>query len=354
MAVLSTARPGIALPASDEVNQEQHMNVLVTGGAGYIGSHTAKALAGAGYHPVVADDLRTGHREVVKWGPLVEVDIAENEGLRRLFRDYRIDAVIHFAASAYVGESMQEPSLYFHNNVLSTLTLLDVMREHGVDKIVFSSSCATYGNPTHIPIEENHLQRPVSPYGESKLMCEKLLHWYGGVYGVRWLALRYFNAAGSDLGGELGEEHEPETHLVPLAIQAAVGIIPYLEIYGTDYETPDGTAIRDYIHVVDLAGAHLAALRYLDEGGPSAAVNLGTGTGYSVADVVSATERVTGRTVRTRKRPRRPGDPPCLVADAAKANSLLAWVPNHSAIDVIVGSTWRWQMSQKLSFSQKA
>jgi UDP-glucose-4-epimerase GalE len=228
----------------------------------------------------------------VKWGPLVEADISDRAALDRVFVEYPIQAVFHFAAFAYVGESMQSPELYFRNNVVGTLTLLEAMRAHGVQRMIFSSTCATYGNPQRIPISEDHPQQPVNPYGESKLMVERLLHWFGVAHGLRWAALRYFNAAGADPDGELGEEHHPETHLIPLAISAAIGLGNILEIYGTDYDTPDGTAIRDYLHVTDLAEAHVAALRYLDSGGESTAFNLGTGRGHSVREVMAAVERV--------------------------------------------------------------
>jgi UDP-arabinose 4-epimerase len=322
-------------------------NVLVTGGAGFIGSHTAKALARAGYQPVVVDDLRTGHRSAVRWGPFVEAKVSDQTTLRQVFQQYRIGAVIHFAASAYVGESMRVPDLYFRNNVGSTLDLLEVMLEAGIQKIVFSSSCATYGIPQTMPIDETHIQRPVNPYGESKLMCERLLHWYENAYGLSWMALRYFNAAGADVDGDLGEEHEPETHLIPLVIGAAMGLIPHLQIFGTDYPTPDGTAIRDYIHVGDLGEAHVAALRYLDEGGASTALNLGTGLGHSVAQVLSMVEKLSGQKVPTKLEPRRPGDPACLIAEGKKAGRILGWYPVHSSLETIVKNAWDWKAAQR-------
>jgi UDP-arabinose 4-epimerase len=324
-------------------------HVLVTGGAGYIGSHTAKALAQAGLQPLVVDNLQRGHREAVKWGPLIKADIGDGEALAKVFREYTIDAVLHFAAFAYVGESMRVPDLYFRNNVVNTLNLLEVMRQNGVRKIVFSSTCATYGEPSQIPISEEHVQRPVNPYGESKLMVEKLLHWYGVSYGFSSAVLRYFNAAGADPEGELGEEHEPETHLIPLGISAAWGTVPCLEIYGTDYGTPDGTAIRDYLHVTDLAEAHLAALRYLASGGESTALNLGTGHGASVREVIAMVGRVTGRGVPVREVERRAGDPPCLVAEARKAASVLGWSPKHSSLEEIVRTAWNWKMQSARS-----
>jgi UDP-glucose-4-epimerase GalE len=318
------------------------VHVLVTGGAGYIGSHTAKTLAEAGFEPVVLDNLQRGHREAVRWGPLVVADVGDRSALDRIFTEYRIEAVLHFAAFAYVGESMQSPELYFRNNLVNSLGLLEAMHDRGVRKMVFSSTCATYGNPEQIPITESHPQRPVNPYGESKLMVERLLHWFGCIHGLRSVALRYFNAAGADPQGELGENHAPETHLIPLAISAALGVGRALEIYGADYDTPDGTAIRDYLHVTDLATAHVAALRYLDGGGTSTAFNLGTGRGHSVREVTSMVERVSGRKVPAREIGRRPGDPPCLIADATKAGELLKWSPRHSTLEEIVQTAWNW------------
>jgi UDP-glucose-4-epimerase GalE len=319
------------------------VHVLVTGGAGYIGSHTAKILAQAGFQPVVVDNLQRGHREAVRWGPLIEADLSDRNALDRIFTEYPIEAVLHFAAFAYVGESMQFPDLYFRNNLVNTLGLLEAMRARGVRQIVFSSTCATYGNPVQIPITEEHPQQPVNPYGESKLMVERLLYWWGCIHGLRWVALRYFNAAGADPQGELGENHAPETHLIPLAISAAMELSKALEIYGTDYDTPDGTAIRDYLHVTDLAVAHLAALRYLEGGGTSTAFNLGTGRGHSVREVTSMVERVSGRKVPIRESGRRSGDPACLIADAAKARELLKWLPEHSTLDEIVQTAWNWK-----------
>jgi len=319
------------------------MHVLITGGAGYIGSHTAKALAKAGLYPVVVDNLQRGHRGSVQWGPLIEADIADREVMRKVFQRYPIEAVVHFAAFAYVGESMRTPDLYFRNNVVNTLNLLDAMRDEGVGKIVFSSSCATYGYPRQIPIPEDHVQHPVNPYGESKLMVERLLHWYGSIFGLSWAALRYFNAAGADPEGELGEDHDPETHLIPLAIAAGMGLIPHLEIYGTDYDTPDGTCIRDYLHVADLADAHLAALKNLCSGGASTAFNLGTGSGHSVREVAAMVEKVTGHEVPVKEVGRRPGDPPCLIADAARSASVLGWQPRYSSLKQIVQTAWNWK-----------
>lgn len=318
------------------------MAILVTGGAGYIGSHAAKALAQAELKPVVLDNLQRGRREAVQWGPLIEADTSDRAALEEVFRKHSIEAVMHFAAFAYVGESMREPGMYFRNNVANTLTLLDTMRLCGVRNIVFSSTCATYGDPERVPISEEHPQRPVNPYGESKLMVERLLHWFGCIHGLRWIALRYFNAAGADPDGQLGENHDPETHLIPLAICAALGKVPALEIFGADYDTPDGTAIRDYLHVTDLAEAHLAALRYLRDGGESTAFNLGTGQGHSVREVIRMVERVSGRPVPAREVGRRAGDPPRLVADARKSAERMNWRPIHSSLEEIVRTAWNW------------
>lgn len=320
----------------------KNRNILVTGGAGYIGSHACKALAAAGYTPVSFDSLVYGHRWAVRWGPLVEADLADRSAIERALREYSIDAVIHFAAFAYVGESMSDPGKYFRNNVACTLNLLDAMHQANVRRIVFSSTCATYGIPDVVPITEDHPQRAVNPYGESKLFVEKMLHWYGSAHGLQWTALRYFNAAGADPDGEIGEDHSPETHLIPLAIETALGVRPELQVMGTDYATPDGTAIRDYIHVADLADAHVRALRRLQIGGPSGAINLGTGTGHSVRDVISMVEKVTGRQVKTRNAPRRAGDPPALVAAPGRALEQLDWRPQASGLENIVRTAYRW------------
>jgi UDP-arabinose 4-epimerase len=318
------------------------MRVLVTGGAGYIGSHTAKALAAAGHLPVALDSLERGHREAVRWGPLVHADLADRAALDRALREHRIDAVIHFPAYAYVGESMAHPHRYFRNNVAGTLNLLEALRERGLGAIVFSSSCATYGHPAAVPIAEDQAQAPVSPYGESKLMAERMIAWYARAYGFAATALRYFNAAGADLDGEIGERHDPETHLIPLAIGAARGRAPRLQIYGVDYATPDGTAVRDYVHVADLAGAHVRALERPGPPGALRAFNLGAGQGASVREVIAAVERVAGRGIPRIEVGRRAGDPPALVAEIGKAQRELGWRPDRSSLDVIVESAWRW------------
>jgi UDP-glucose-4-epimerase GalE len=324
------------------------MRVLVTGGAGYIGSQTAKALARAGHEPVVLDNLATGHRKAVRWGPFIQGDVGNKEFLERVFKDHQIEAVLHFAASLLVGESMTNPQKYFWNNVVNTLVLLDTMKACDVKYIVFSSSAAVYGNPEKVPIPEDHPKNPVNPYGESKLSMERSIHWYGVAYGIRGVALRYFNAAGADLEGELGEEHDPETHLIPLVIKAALGQAPPVNIFGTDYPTPDGTAIRDYIHVVDLADAHVRALEYLAAGGESAELNLGTGEGHSVREVVAGVAKLCGGRVPCKDAPRRAGDSAILIADPARALEVLRWRARYSDLDTIIQSAWKWHSSRSM------
>jgi UDP-arabinose 4-epimerase len=323
------------------------LNVLVTGGAGYIGSHACKALSAAGHIPVTYDSLVYGHPWAVQWGPLVEGDLADDDLLKKTLREHRIEAVMHFAAFAYVGESMEDPGKYFRNNVGNTIRLLDAMVEQRVENIVFSSTCATYGMPESGSIAEDHPQRPVNPYGESKLFVERALHWYGAAHGIRSAALRYFNAAGADPDGEIGEEHDPETHLIPLVIQAALGQRPQVQIFGTDYPTPDGSAVRDYIHVTDLAAAHVSAIDRLADGHESFAVNLGTGQGHSVKDVIATVERLSGRRVNTRECDRRPGDPPSLVAQPGLAAELLGWTPRCSELETIVATALQWHQRQQ-------
>ena len=318
------------------------MSILIVGGAGYIGSQTAKRVAQAGLTPVVFDNLVYGHKWAVKWGPLVEGDLADGPLIRRTLEQHAVTAVVHFAAFAYVGESVTNPRKYFRNNVAGTLNLLDAMIDVGVRDIVFSSTCATYGEPVRVPIDEQHPQRPVNPYGETKLAIERALYWYQRAHPLRFAALRYFNAAGADPDGEVGEDHDPETHLIPLAIEAALGG-KALEIYGTDYATPDGTAIRDYIHVQDLADAHVAALDALRSGATSLFVNLGTGRGHTVREVIAAVEKVSGKKVPARESGRRAGDPPALVADARLAADILGWKARIPNIETIVEHAWRWR-----------
>ena len=315
------------------------MVVLVIGGAGYIGSHTARVLRQAGHDVIIFDNLRTGYEILASGFELVKGDMLDAAALARVLP--RAEAVMHFAAHAYVGESVTNPRKYFHNNVEGGLSLLNAALEAGVKKIIFSSTCAVYGEPAKVPIEENIPRQPVNPYGVSKLFFEQALEAYDRAYGFRYASLRYFNAAGADESGEIGELHDPETHLIPLALAAAAGTRPELQVFGSDYPTPDGTCIRDYIHVNDLASAHVKALEYLVAGNGSVAVNLGTGTGASVREVISAVEKATGRRVPRKIVPRRPGDPPALVANPAKAQKLLNWKATRG-LDNIVGTAWNW------------
>ncbi|MEJ8572853.1 UDP-glucose 4-epimerase GalE [Microbaculum marinum] len=317
--------------------------VLVVGGAGYIGAHACKALARAGFQPVVYDDLSTGHADFVKWGPLVTGDVRDREGVEKALRQWRPAAVMHFAALALVGESMRDPGRYYDVNVVGTLRLLQAMVACGVRDLVFSSSCAVYGDPGVDRISENLAERPVNPYGATKLACERMMGDFETAQRVRSVRLRYFNAAGADPGGDIGERHDPETHLVPIVIAAALdrSAVP-VEIFGSDYPTPDGTAIRDYVHVCDLADAHVAAVRYLQEGGASRTVNLGTGAGASVSEVIAAVESVTGVDVPTRRSHRRAGDPPRLVADPTRAETLLGWRARSTQLRTMVEDACRW------------
>ena len=324
------------------------MAILVVGGAGYIGSHAARALRRSGYEVVLYDNLSTGFRRLAQGFELVEGDIADEAKLRPVLA--RVDAVMHFAAHAYVGESVENPRKYFRNNVAGALSLLNSALDAGIRRFVFSSSCAVYGVPGQIPITEQTPREPVNPYGASKLFFENALEAYSRAYGLRSVSLRYFNAAGAadgeDDNGEIGELHDPETHLIPLALAASTANGPELQIYGSDYPTPDGTCVRDYIHVNDLANAHVRALQHLEKGGDekggdSLAINLGTGRGHSVLEIIRAAESATGRPVRRKIGPRRPGDPPLLVADPAKAQEALGWTAKRNLAD-IVSSAWTW------------
>lgn len=316
--------------------------VLVTGGAGYVGSHACKALDRAGYVPVVLDNLSRGNEWSVKWGPLERGDVLDRARLDDVIRKYQPEAVLHFAAFAYVGESVENPSKYYRNNVCGSLILLEALRDHGIDCIVFSSTCAIYGVPERLPISEMHPQVPVNPYGTSKLTVERMIEDFGTAYGLRSVCLRYFNASGADPEGEVGEEHVPETHLIPLVLAAAAGRRESISVYGTDYPTTDGTCIRDYIHVTDLADAHVRALRYLKAGGDSVKLNLGTGQGISVRSIIEKAQHVTGRQVAVINAPRRSGDPPQLVADAAQARHLLGWAPNFPNVEAHIAHAWDW------------
>ena len=324
-------------------------NVLVTGGAGYVGSHACKALAASGYLPVTYDNLVHGHDWAVKWGPLETGDVLDAGRLQQVIRQYRPEAVLHFAAFAYVGESVLDPAKYYRNNVLGTLSLLDAMRAEQVSEIVFSSTCATYGVPERIPIPEDSPQHPINPYGASKLMVERILADYGAGYGLKSVSLRYFNAAGADPDGEIGEDHSPETHLIPLVLDAASGARPHITVFGEDYDTPDGTCIRDYVHVSDIAEAHVLALKKLREGNASPAYNLGTGTGVSVAEIIAAARTVTGREIPVIHGARRAGDPARLVADPSRAVRDLGWQPRSSDIADVIGTASRWSLQRRNS-----
>jgi UDP-glucose 4-epimerase len=322
------------------------MTVLITGGAGYVGSHVLKELRAGGIPCVTLDNLTRGHRELVLDADLVVGEIGDTALVRRVIGEYQVDAVMHFAAYAYVGESATDPLLYYANNVGATVGLLSAMIQSGIKTMVFSSTCATYGVPETIPIAEDHPQRPINPYGVTKLTVERMLQDVSDAHGLRAVVLRYFNAAGADPGGEIGEWHAPETHLIPLALQAASGDRDGVDIYGTDYPTDDGTCVRDYIHVVDLAQAHILGLRYLESGGPSAAFNLGYGNGFSVRQVLQAVEKVTRRVVKSRTAPRRPGDPPTLVGAADKARRVLGWAPKFDTLEAIVETAWKWHSAR--------
>jgi UDP-glucose-4-epimerase GalE len=317
------------------------MRVLVTGGAGYIGSHTVKALALAGFEPVVLDDLSNGHRDAVAGHTLITGSMGDSALVKETIQRYEIGSVLHFAASAYVGESVRDPRKYFNNNVANTLALLGAMLDSGVRNIVFSSTCATYGAVDGL-INEDAPQLPVNPYGWSKLMVEQILKSYDRAFDLKWLALRYFNAAGADPEGELGERHQPETHLIPLLVQAALGQRGPVDLFGSDYPTPDGTAIRDYVHVSDLAAAHLLGLRYLLDGGKPTALNLGTGTGHSVKQAVDAVAAAVGSPVPINNAPRREGDPAELVADPSRAKAVLDWQPRWSSLEQIARTARDW------------
>ena len=322
------------------IGKETKVVVLVIGGAGYIGSHTARALKRAGHEVIIFDNLSTGYEFFATGFELVKGDVLDQAALRPVLS--RSHAIMHFAAHAYVGESVTNPRKYFHNNVEGGLALLNAALEGGVKKIIFSSTCAVYGEPAKVPIEENIPRQPVNPYGVSKLFLEQALEAYDRAYEFRYASLRYFNAAGADESGEIGELHDPETHLIPLALRAAAGLGPALQVFGSDYPTPDGTCVRDYIHVNDLASAHVRALDHLAAGNGSFAVNVGTGAGASVREVISAVEKVAGKPVPHKLVPRRPGDPPALVANPAKAQSLLSWKATRG-LQEIVSTAWKWE-----------
>ncbi len=321
--------------------------VLVTGGAGYIGSHTCKKLASIGLEVIVFDNLSTGHKEFVRWGPLVRGDLRERDRVIRALKTHKPDAVVHFAAASLVGESVRDPAFYVSNNVVGTLHLLEAMREAGVDNIIVSSTCAVYGIPERMPITEYTPVAPLNPYGHSKLFMEGMCRDFAAAHGLRWVALRYFNASGADPEGDVGEKHNPETHLIPRTLMAADQLIEHLEIFGDDFETTDGTCERDYIHVNDLAQAHITAAYYLNNGGESDVFNLGTGVSYSVRQVIEAAARITGNHVPHRIVARRTGDPPRLLADPSKANRVLNWTATQSSLGEILSTAWAWHLKTK-------
>jgi UDP-glucose 4-epimerase len=324
--------------------KDRHMNVLVVGGAGYIGSHTVRRLQETGHRPVVYDNLSEGHRDAVGDAPLVVGEMADRQCVVDAIGEHHIDAAMLFAAHCYVGESVEDPAKYYRNNVSAALELFDAMRAAGVGKVVFSSSCATYGVPEKQPMDESLPQQPINPYGFTKFAVERMLDDFAAAYGFGYALLRYFNAAGAHSSAEIGEDHEPETHLIPIVAQVALGQREHVGIYGADYPTPDGTCIRDYIHVNDLADAHIACLERLRPG-EGMAYNLGIGRGYSVREVIDCVARISGRPVEARESPRRAGDPPELVSDAAKIRNELGWRPQFDTLDAIVETAWRWHES---------
>lgn len=318
------------------------MNILVCGGAGYIGSHVVRQLQRSGYEVLVLDNLANGHLSAIGDTPFIWGDILDKQDLQLVFHQNRIDAVMHFAAFSIVGESVQQPSTYYRNNVAGTLNLLEAMQEHRVNKLIFSSTAAVYGEPKEIPITEDHQTKPTNPYGATKLAVEEMLKWFSQAYGLKYVSLRYFNAAGADDSGDMGEDHNPETHLIPLVLKTALGVLPEVKIFGTDYPTPDGTCIRDYIHVNDLANAHILALQSLLSGGKSAVYNLGNGNGFSVREVIDTAKKVTGKSIRVVETTRRTGDPAVLVASAEKIKRELGWQPQFRDMEQIISTAWHW------------
>lgn len=321
--------------------------ILITGGAGYIGSQTNKVLNENGYETIILDNLKNGHRELVKWGRLVVGDIHDKDVLDKIFSEYDIEAVIHFAAYAYVGESVIEPHKYYQNNVVGTILLLETMLKHDCKKIIFSSTCATFGKPKQIPISETEHQCPINPYGNTKLMIEQVFKDYSKAYGLKFVVLRYFNAAGADPQSEVGEWHVPETHIIPLILDVAIGKKDFVEVFGMDYNTKDGTCIRDYVHVYDLAYAHLLSLRYLQSDGKSEFFNLGNGKGYSVLELIETSRKITRQNIEVKLIKRREGDPPILIANSQKAERILKWKPIYKDIESIVTHAWNWHVKLK-------
>ena len=328
------------------------MAVLVTGGAGYIGSHTVAALVERGEKIVVIDNLYQGHKEALLGGKLYVGDLRDGETLDQIFKENEIDSIIHFAANSLVGESMKNPAKYYHNNVYGTLCLLEKMVEYGVHKIVFSSTAATYGEPENVPIDEYDRTLPTNAYGETKLAMEKMMKWFDIAHGVKYISLRYFNAAGAHASGKIGEAHDPETHLIPIVLEAALGKRPHISVFGEDYATEDGTCIRDYIHVSDLADAHVLAVDSLRKGSESAIYNLGSSNGFSVKQVIDVAREVTGREIPVVVEPRRAGDPAVLIASSERARKELGWNPERSVLDKIIESAWEWHLNHPNGYSK--
>lgn len=329
------------------------MAILVTGGAGYIGSHTVAELLDRGEEVVVLDNLQTGHKAALLGGKLYEGDLRDKELLSKLFSENSIDAVIHFAANSLVGESMLNPGKYYDNNVFGTLSLLEAMKDAGVRRIVFSSTAATYGEPEKVPIEEGDRTEPTNVYGETKLMMERMMSWFDKVLGIKYVSLRYFNAAGAHESGKIGEDHRPESHLIPLVLQTALKQRPHIAVFGEDYATADGTCIRDYIHVSDLADAHVRAVNYLREGNDSNVFNLGNGQGFSVKEVIETARKVTGLDIPVVTEPRRAGDPAVLVASSDKARSVLGWSPTRTRLEDIISGAWGWHQSHPQGYGDE-
>ena len=327
--------------------------VLVTGGAGYVGAHLNKYLNQRRYKTVVLDSLERGHKEFVKWGTFIEGEVGDRSLLNQLFADFDIDSVIHLAAYAYVGESVSQPIRYWKNNVSETLTLLESCVEFDIRKIILSSTCATYGQPQKLPITEDHPQKPINPYGSTKLAIELMLKDLSAAHGMKYFILRYFNAAGADPNGEIGERHKPETHLIPIILEAILNEEKTVPGYGVDYETADGTCVRDYVHVMDLADAHFRALQYLERGGDNQECNLGLGQGFSVNEVIQSAERVTGCKIVGCKAPKRAGDPPVLIADSMAVRRILGWKPQFTSLDSIIKTAWDWHRSEKKATRQQ-
>ena len=326
--------------------KKKDTHILIVGGAGYIGSHANKLLTSQGYQTIVLDNLSNGRRDLVKWGHFVEGDLNDSYSLEHIFTNWNISTVMHFGAFAYVGESVKDPAAYYNNNVVNTLHLLNAMRKHGVNQIVFSSTCATFGEPEYIPVDESHVQSPMSPYGRSKWMVEQILKDYEAAYGIRHVILRYFNAAGADPECETGEWHQPETHLIPLVLDAALYETKCLQVFGNQHNTFDGTCVRDYIHVCDLADAHLKAMQYMETHQDSDHFNLGNGKGFSVLEIIETARRITGRDIHFEIREARAGDPAIVVGSSEKALALLKWSPKFNTIQSIIETAWNWHISR--------